>query len=139
MKTPKATMTALLLMLMSCFFNPVFASNGYHQTTFENTTPETEWTFVQEINGIQISLSISHVQEERFLSVQLVNTTSEDFALTLSLMKGDEMLFITHDEMKETQLQLKGHETHTIDGTYLIYISEEDQISDFKIALTSTK
>jgi hypothetical protein len=133
-------LTAATLLVMSCSLNSAHASNsGKHHASVLKDVPAQKWTLVQEAHGIQASLSITDIKGERFLSIQLENTTSEDLKLIVSLAKNNETVIITQDEMSEAYIQLNAESTHILDGTYLIYLSEEDQISDFNITMNPTK
>ncbi|XOV66654.1 MAG: hypothetical protein ACFHU9_13595 [Fluviicola sp.] len=133
-------LTAATLLVVSCSVDSAHASNGEKfNAPVMKDVPAQKWTFINETHGIRASLSIADIKGERFLSIQLENTTSEDLKLILSLTKNNETVIITQDEMSEAYIQLNAESTHILDGTYLIYLSEEDQISDFNITINPTK
>jgi hypothetical protein len=41
--------------------------------------------------------------------------------------------------MIESRIQLEANASETVDGTYLIYLNDTDQISDFTISIKPTK
>lgn len=140
MKLTTNVLTAITLLSMNFSMLAANASNSEKiNTSIVEDIPTEKWTLVKETNGVQASLSITNIKGERFLSVKLENTTSEDFNLIFSLIKNNETVIITHDEMVEAHIQLGAEATHILDGTYLIYLDEEDQISDFNITINPTK
>lgn len=140
MKLTTNVLTAITLLSMNFSMLAANASNSEKiNTSIVEDIPTEKWTLVKETNGVQASLSITNIKGERFLSVKLENTTSENFNLIFSLIKNNETVIITHDEMIEAHIQLGAEATHILDGTYLIYLDEEDQISDFNITINPTK
>lgn len=140
MKLTTNVLTAITLLSMNFSMLAANASNSEKiNTSIVEDIPTEKWTLVKETNGVQASLSITNIKGERFLSVKLENTTSENFNLIFSLIKNNETVIITHDEMIEAHIQLGPEATHILDGTYLIYLDEEDQISDFNITINPTK
>lgn len=109
----------------------------------QNTTQEDqigkEWTFIQQVNGISISYSMEFIGQERFLSVQFVNTNSEAIDFIWSMTKNNASIQITADEMIESRVQLNSFASEMVDGTYLIELNDEDQFSDFVVSIQPTK
>ncbi len=105
----------------------------------QNEQPQNDWTVVQEINGVEVSMSIVSVEQERFLSVQFLNTNAESTDFIWSLTKNSNAVIITADEMIESRIQLEANASQTVDGTYLIYLNDADQISDFAVSIKPTK
>jgi hypothetical protein len=140
MKLTTNVLTTITLLSMNFSMLAANASNSEKiNMSIVEDIPTEKWTLVKETNGVQASLSITNIKGERFLSVKLENTTSENFNLILSLIKNNETVIITHDEMIEAHIQLGAEATHILDGTYLIYLAKEDQISDFNITINPTK
>jgi len=130
----------MVILVMGCSTMAATASIGNQtNTTTQDDVPGQKWTLVQEINGVQVSLSIATIDNERFLSIQFENTTSQTVDLICSVSKDDAAIQITPDEMTEARIQLNPNANQVIDGTYMIYLSEEDQISDFTISLKENK
>jgi hypothetical protein len=140
MKLTTNVLTAITLLSMNFSMYAANASNSEKiNTSIVEDVPTEKWTLVKETNGVQASLSITNIKGERFLSVKLENTTSENLNLILSLIKNNETVIITHDEMTEAYIQIGAEATHVLDGAFLIYLSDEDQISDFNITINATK
>lgn len=97
------------------------------------------WTFVQQIDGISVSFTTISVDQEQFLAVKFENTTSEAVDFIWSMTRNNEMLRITEDEMAEARVQIPSSESEIYDGSYLIELTDEDQLSDFVISIKSTK
>jgi hypothetical protein len=98
-----------------------------------------DWTLIQQIDGISISLSIVDLGDERFLSVKFENTNSEASDFIWSMTKNNSAVVITEDEMMESIVRLESAQSAIVDGTYLIELSEGDQLSDFVVSIQPTK
>ncbi|MCR9172454.1 MAG: hypothetical protein NXI10_08190 [bacterium] len=140
MKLTNRLSALAIALLLGCFINNALASEQDDiNPTIEKETSKQEWTLVKEANETKVWLSISTIDNERFLSIKIENTTAENRNFLCSLNKNNESVIITIDEMREAYLELDPHSTHVIDGTYLIYIAEGDQIEDFTVTLNPTK
>lgn len=127
-------------MLMGCTLNFAHASAVAHPNhLIQNDEPQNTWTLVQESYGVQVSFSIVSVEQERFLSVQFVNTNAESTDFIWSMTKNTTPVIITADEMIESRIQLAANATETVDGTYLVYLDDADQLSDFVISIQPSK
>ncbi len=127
-------------MLVGCTLNFAHASAVAHPNhLIQNDEPKNAWILVQEVNGVQVSFSIVSVDQERFLSVQFVNTNAESTDFIWSMTKNTTPVIITTDEMIESRIQLAANATETVDGTYLIYLDDADQLSDFVISIQPSK
>lgn len=125
---------------IGCSMNLASAGTQQHPIqTIQNELAQNDWAVVQEINGIQVSLSIVSVDQERFLSIQFLNTNAESTDFIWSMTKNNTPVIITADEMIESRIQLEANASETVDGTYLIYLNDTDQISDFTISIKPTK
>lgn len=115
------------------------ADSSPSQETTQKDQIGKEWTFVQEVNGITVSYSIEILGQERFLSVKFVNTNSEAIDFIWSMTKNNASIQITADEMIESRVQLNSFDSEIVDGTYLIELTGEDQLSDFIVSIQPTK
>ena len=98
-----------------------------------------DWSLVQEINGISISFSVMDLGDERFLSVKFENTNTKAVDFIWSLTKNNSAVVITADEMIESIVRLEPYQSEIVEGTYLIELSEGDQLSDFVVSIQPTK
>lgn len=140
MKLHTTSRILMMILLMGGSMSTAIASNAIlTDATTHNDIPRQDWTLVQETNGVQVFLTIVTIDNERFLSIQLKNTTSERVDLICSVAKNNTTIRITPDEMTEARIQLDANGTQEIDGSYTIYLSDEDQIADFTISLIENK
>ena len=109
------------------------------QKTTQNDQIGKDWTLVQQVDGISIYYSLETIGQERFLSVKFENTNSESADFIWSMTKNNQMLRITADEMGEDRVQLDSRATEVVDGSYLIELSNDDQLSDFIVSIKPTK
>ena len=98
-----------------------------------------EWTQISRENDLSISYSTIQCNEETFLAIKFENTSETPQTIIWSLTQNGERLRITEDEMEEAMIQLDSSESHIYKGTYLISINNEDDFSNFKVSIQTSK
>ena len=115
------------------------ADNGPSQQISQNDQIGKDWMIMQQVNGITVSYSVEVLGQERFLSVKFENTNVEAVDFIWSMTKNNTSIQITADEMIESRIQLTSSASEIIDGTYLIELTDGDQLSDFIVSIQPTK
>lgn len=127
-------------LVIGCSVNSVYASDiELPQESIQTDQIGHDWTFIQQVNGVAISYSMTELNGVRFLSVQFENTNAESVDFIWSMTKNNSPIRITADEMTEARAQLTSRTSEIIDGTYLIEMAGEDRFSDFVVSIQPTK
>ncbi len=98
-----------------------------------------EWTQISRENDLSISYSTIQCKEETFLAIKFENTSETPQDFIWSLTQNGERLRITEDEMEEAMIHLASSGSHIYKGTYLISINNEDDFSNFKVSIQTSK
>lgn len=141
MKKKSATQLRLFIIVLITSLSSLQAKANEFVPTDQISPCETvgEWTEISKENDISISYSTIQCNGETFLAIKFENTskTSQDFIW--SLTQNGESLRITEDEMNETKLHLDSNVNSIYKGTYLVYINDERDYSNFKVSIQTSK
>lgn len=128
------------VLVIGCSMNSVYATEiELPKELIQKDQIGEDWTYIQTTNGIAVSYSVVVIEDERFLSIQFENTNAEAVDFIWSLLHHNSAVTITIDGMIESIVQLKSNDTETVNGTYLIEMKSDDELSDFVVLIKPTK
>lgn len=139
LRTKWALAIVLSLSIGNVAISAPWSTDTFYDQPLLGDQPETQWTLVQEVDGLLFYLSVVEKNQERFFSIRVENSNNESSDFIWHLTRHNQPVVITADEMAQMRTHLDAHASQTIDGTDLIYLGETDQISDFEFHVQLVK
>ena len=130
---------AFVALVMGCSVNSVSAAEVVHPQTLNFLLKDQigqNWTFIENINGINVSYSVIELDDKRFLSIQFENSNTQALDFIWSMTKNDSPVMITSDEMNEARIHLDAHASEQFDGSYIIELGADDAFSAYATSIT---
>ena len=127
----------------SLLFALVFSSTA--NVSVENTNQTSpEWitsitnersTLIHTSNGINVYGSIVTKNNSSYIELSFENTTPQKIEFIWSILKNDELIMITEDEMGEVVSSLNPNSTFKASNNIFIPIFENESLKDFSVQI----